>query len=168
MAKALKPRSQKQSAKKAAVKKPVAKKSATAKSETGIKYSDKSGDQPELVPVFNGLKKLLMPYGKGSIAIRGGTGGQITLVSNKPVEIAGKLRKELWFAAALVQRGYVGFYFMPPATEAQKKEIFKPALWKCLKGKSCFHIKKLDAELSAQVEQALEKGYAAYKEKGWL
>ncbi len=163
MAKASKHPSTKTIAKKAA-----SKKSGTAKSETGIKYSDKSGDQPGLVPVFNELKKLLMPYGKDSIAIRGGSGGQIALVSNKPVEIAGKLRKELWFAAAMIQKGYVGFYFMPPASEAEKKEIFKPALWKCLKGKGCFHIKKLDAELAKQVEAALKKGYAVYKGKGWL
>jgi len=70
MAKAAKPVSSK-----AKTRQPVSKKSKPAKTETGIKYSDKSGDQPELIPVFNEIKKLLLPYGKGKINVRGGTGG---------------------------------------------------------------------------------------------
>ena len=166
------------SPKKTAVKKAAAKKNATAKaspqkpaagkSETGIKYSDKSTDQPELVPIFNAIKKMLLPYEKGSIKVRGGSGGQIVLVSDKPVEIAGKKRDELWFAGALVQRGYVGFYFMPVQDASAKKELFKPELLKCLKGKGCFHIKKMDQEIFKQMEEALAKGYRSYKDRGML
>jgi hypothetical protein len=161
MAKATKTASKKTSVQKLAVKK-----SKPVKSETGIKYSDKSGDQPELVPVFNEIKKLLLPYGKDKITIRGGTGGQIVLVNEHPVVIDGKPRDEYWFAAALVQRGYVGFYFMPVKTEKEKKEVFKPELLKCLKGKSCFHIKTIDAVISTQIAAALEKGYAACRKRG--
>jgi hypothetical protein len=163
MAKAVKP-----AAKKAVPAKKASKTSKAGKSETGIKYTDKSPGQPQLMPIFNGIKKLLLPYGKGSIKVRGGSGGQITLVSEKPVEIAGRKRDELWFAAALVQIGYVGFYFMPVYTEAEKKEVFKPELLKCLKGKSCFHIKKFDAEIFKQMEEALDKGYRKHKERGWI
>ncbi len=46
------------------------------KAKTGIKYSDKSGDQPELIPIFDEIKKLMLPYAKGNIKVRGGTGGQ--------------------------------------------------------------------------------------------
>jgi len=52
MAKATRPASSK-----AKTQQPVSKKSKPAKTETGIKYSDKSGDQPELIPVFNEIKK---------------------------------------------------------------------------------------------------------------
>jgi len=162
----------------ATAKKTAVKKNATAKtspqktgdgkSETGIKYSDKCIDQPELVPIFNAIKKLLLPYEKGSIRVRGGTGGQIVLVSDKPVEVGGKKREELWFAGALVQRGYVGFYFMPVQDAAAKKDMFKPELLKCLKGKSCFHIKKMDQAIFKQMEEALAKGYRSYKERGML
>ena len=158
MAKKLKP----------AAKQTVTKKAAASKSGTGIKYADKSGDQPQLIPVFNAIKKLLLPYGKGSIKVRGGTAGQISLVSEKPVEMQGRMRNELWFAAALIQRGYVGFYFMPVQTVSEKKEVFKPDLLKCLKGKSCFHIKKIDAIMLEQIEEALAKGYDKYKERGLL
>ncbi len=151
-----------------AAKKAAPKKAAASKAETGIKYTDKSAGQPELVPIFNRLKKLLLPYEKGSIKVRGGDGGQIILVSDKPVEVNGRKRDELWFAAALVQKGYVGFYFMPVYTRPEIKEIFKPELLKCLKGKSCFHIKKADELIYTQIEEALKKGYLAHKERGWL
>jgi len=135
---------------------------------TGIKYSDKSAGQPALLPIFEAIKKRLLPYGKGSITIRGGDGGQIILVSNKPVEIKGKIRPELWFAAALVQKGYVGFYFMPASTAAEKQAMFAPELLQCLKGKSCFHIKKLDEKLLKEIKISLAKGYKHYQEKGML
>jgi hypothetical protein len=168
MAKAVKPVIKKAMPAKTVLKKSASKKAAKVKSETGIKYTDKSGDQPQLVPVFNAIKKLLLPYEKGSMKIRGGSGGQITLVNEKPVEIDGRKREELWFAGALIQRGYVGFYFMPVHEASEIKEIFKPELLKCLKGKSCFHIKKFDAEIFKQMEEALAKGCLAYKKRGWL
>ena len=151
-----------------AAKKVAPKKAAASKSETGIKYADKSAGQPALVPIFNTIKQLLLPYEKGSIKVRGGEGGQMMLVSEKPIEVNGKKRDELWFAGLLVQKGYVGFYFMPVYTKPELKEIFKPELLKCLKGKSCFHIKKADDVIYAQIKEALKKGYLAHKERGWL
>lgn len=144
-----------------------ASKSASEKS-IGIKYSDKSINQPELVPIFNELVTLLKPYEKGSIKMRGGSEGQISLVSEKEVIINGKKRNEMWFAAALVQKGYVGFYYMPVYGQPEMKKFFKPELLKCLKGKSCFHIKKYDKEIFKQIKEALKKGYKCYLEKGWL
>jgi hypothetical protein len=148
--------------------KPVPKKKAAAKNETGIKYADKSAGQPQLVPIFEEIKKLLMPYEKGTMKIRGGTGGQVGLVSEKKVEIDGRKRDEIWFAGTLVQKGYVGFYFMPVQKEPETKEIFKPELLKCLKGKSCFHIKKFDTVIFKQIKEALEKGYQKYRQRGWV
>ena len=178
MAKAVKPAAKKitpakaakkTAQKKAAVKKVVAKKKTGAeKSGTGIKYEDKSAGQPELVPIFKELKKIMLPYGKGSIKVRGGTGGQMALVSETPVEINGKKRDEWWFGAILIQKGYVGLYFMPVHQVSERKEVFRPELLKCLKGKSCFHIKNYDPEIFKQVEEALAKGYLKHKERGWV
>jgi len=100
--------------------------------------------------------------------MRGGTGGEMVMVSEIPVEIAGRKRDELWFAGIIVQKGYVGFYYMPVYAEPEMKKIFKPELLKCLKGKSCFHIKKYDKEIFSQIKSALKVGYDAYLEKGWI
>jgi hypothetical protein len=151
-----------------AITKKAAPQKAVSKNETGIKYTDKSPGQPGLLPIFEEIKNLLLPYKKGTMQIKGGTGGQITLISKKAVEIEGRKRDEIWFAGALIQKGYVGFYFVPVYSKADIKEVFKPELLKCLKGKSCFHIKKSDKEIFAQIKEALKIGYIKYKERGWV
>jgi hypothetical protein len=168
MAKAIKKAVVKKVAKKVVPKKVAVKKVAEKKTEVKIKYEDKSAGQPELVVVFNELVKLMKPYAKAPIELHGGTGGKIILVSRKPVEIDGRKRDELWFAAALVQKGYVGFYYMPIyGYEGLGKKIH-PELMKCLKGKACFHIKKYDEKLFEQIKEALQLGYDGYKKLGWI
>ncbi|TGL60715.1 DUF1801 domain-containing protein [Leptospira sarikeiensis] len=144
-----------------------AKKKTSKPAKKGIKYQDKSPGQPELVPIFNSLKKLMKPYKKGSIKERGGTGGQYGLVSEMEIEIKGKKKPEVYFAGLLVQKGYVGFYFMPVYAKPEMKRIFQPELLKCLKGKSCFYIKKKDPIIFSQIKDALKLGYEEFKKKGW-
>ena len=133
-----------------------------------IKYSDKSAGQPELIPIFNKLVKLMEPFAKGSIVKSGGEGGQFGLTSKKTVEVGGKKMEEVWFSGLLIQKGYVGFYFMPVYASPELKAELAPELLKCLKGKSCFHIKKADEQIFKQVKDALKKGYDVYKKKGWI
>ena len=76
------------------------------------------------------------------------SGGRAVLISKKPVEILGRKKDELWFAAALVQKGYVSFYYMPVHGDPEVKGLIGPGLLKCLKGKSCFHIKAMMTKFS--------------------
>jgi hypothetical protein len=133
-----------------------------------IKYSDKSSGQPQLVPIFKEIKKMLARYEKGTLKLSGGSRGKVGLVSKKPVEILGRKRDELWFAGALVQKGYVGFYYMPVYGEPSLKKWIKPELLKCLKGKSCFYIKKFDKEIFSQMKEALAIGYKEWHQRGWI
>ena len=73
-----------------------------------------------------------------------------------------------YFASAIIQKGYVGFYFMPVYSTPEMKDLFPPELLSLLKGKSCFHIKKLDKKLLAQVRKALKDGYKLYKTREWV
>jgi hypothetical protein len=125
----------------------------TTKEGIGIKYEDKSAGQPDLGPIFAGIKQLLADFQKESLRLRGGEG---------------RKREELWFASALIQKGYVGFYYMPVYMNEAVRSQLKPELLKCLKGKACFHIKKNDPLLFDQIGEALEIGYACYKKKGWI
>jgi len=166
-------------AKKAAPKKATPKKVATktvkatkpAKKEVtiNIKYADKSAGQPELVIIFEEIKKLIQPYAnKGALKLHAPTGGQLNLVSHKPVEIAGRKRDELWFVSALVQKGYVGFYYMPIYAQKEMAKLFSPEFMKCLKGKACFHIKKNDPVIMEDIKKAIKVGYDGYVKRGWL
>ncbi len=138
------------------------------KNEIGIKYSDKSVGQPEMVKIFKEIKKLFVPYEKGLVSMRGGDGGQVALVSEKELVIDGKKKTEMWFAAALVQKGYVGFYCMPVYADGGTKKLLGAELLNCLKGKTCFHIKKNDSVIFQQIKDALKVGYDYYRKKGWV
>jgi hypothetical protein len=147
--------------------KTTSKKASKKESETRVKYNDKSAGQPELTPIFEAIKKLLLPYEKGTMKLIC-SGGQAVLISKKPVEILGRKRDELWFASALVQKGYVGFYYMPVYGDPTMKQLIEPELLKCLKGKACFHIKKHDKEIFSQIKDALKAGYGLWHKRGWL
>jgi len=162
------PSAKKSVTKKSVTKKSVAKKTVAKKEKPLIKYSDKSKGQPDMVVIFDRIKKLLMAHEKGVLKIHGGEGGQIFLISHKEVEINGKKRPELWFASALIQKGYVGFYYMPVYGYKKLGEQIHPELMKCLKGKACFHIKKNDENLYKQIDEALKLGYEGYKKLGWV
>ncbi len=155
-------------ASKTAVAKKASPQKTAAKNETGIKYADKSAGQPVMTAIFNEIKKLLLPYEKGAIKILGGKDGQIVLVSKKEIVVAGIKKPEVWFASALVQKGYVGFYFMPIYGQPKLGAKLHPDLMKCLKGKSCFHIKKNDADMYHHIKEALKIGYDCYREMGWV
>lgn len=133
-----------------------------------IKYSDKSPGQPQLVPIFEAIKKMLTPYNKGTMILSGGSDGKVGVISKKPVEILGRKRDELWFAGILIQKGYVGFYYMPVYTDPAIKKLIKPELLKFLKGKSCFHIKKFDKAIFLQIKEALAIGYKDWRQRGWV
>lgn len=152
-------------------KKPVSKstsKKVVAGKDRPIKYEDKSPGQPQLIPIFKQLKKLITPYGKGTMVVRGDKPGTYGLWSDKEVELKGRKMPDVYFVGLMVQKGYVGFYFMPVYANPGLKSELHPQLLKCLKGKSCFHIKKNDPELMEQVKQALEIGYEDFKRKGWV
>ena len=122
---------------------------------------------PALLPLFEDLKRLLEPYAD-RLAVRRDEPGYFDLWSEKPVEIDGRKRKELFFAGLIVQKNYVGFYYMPVYTDEEAQGFFGPELLALLKGKSCFYVKKLTPEIESQIEQALAKGFALYESRGWL
>lgn len=82
--------------------------------------------------------------------------------------IEGRKRKEVSFAALIIQKSYVGFYYMPVYVEEDMRNFFPPAILRLLKGKSCFHIKNLTTELLKQIESLLQSGYILYQERGWV
>ena len=161
------PATSKAATKKSSSKK-VSKRASQSKDEIKIKYSDKSTGQPQLIPIFDEIKKMLAPYEKGTMKLFGGSDGKVGLVSKRPVEILGRKRDELWFAGALVQKGYVGFYYMPVYGDPSVKKLIKPELLKCLKGKTCFYIKKPDKEIFSQIKEALAIGYKEWHRRGWI
>ena len=124
----------------------------------------------DLEPIFQRLRGALERYSPPLAARTGTVEGKSDyhLWSEKDVVVDGRPRKEVFFAGLIVQKGYVGLYYMPVYAEPERRELFAPELLKRLEGKSCFHIRRLDDELFGQIEQALANGFALYRERGWV
>jgi len=123
--------------------------------------------EKDLIKIFNRLKKMLKKF-EDPLKPKFDLDSKYDLWSFKDLVIAGRKRKEIYFAGLIIQSKYVGLYYMPIYTDTSLKDVFKPKLLKLLKGKSCFHIKQLDANLEKQIEEALKKGYSLYKKRGWI
>jgi len=122
---------------------------------------------PELIPLFNELKTLLEPYA-AHFTVRRDEPGYYDLWSERDIVIEGRKRTEVFFAGLIIQKSYVGFYFMPVYAETEMTALFGAQLLATLKGKSCFHIRKLTPEIRKQVAEALARGYVLYQERGWI
>lgn len=123
--------------------------------------------QEELVSVFKILKDVLKRY-EDPLKPKVDLDSRYDLWSFRDLEVEGRKRTEISFASLIIQSSYVGFYFMPVYSDNELKQFFDPELLKLLKGKSCFHIKRLTPSLKLHIEEALEKGFALYKSKGWI
>lgn len=121
---------------------------------------------PDLAPVLAKARELLKPYEK-HFTMRDVGGMNCGLYSEKKIESFGRQYDEMFFAGARMNKGAVGFYFMPLYTH-EKEFTLSPELKKLLKGKSCFHLKKEDPEIENELKSLLKQGYECYKKAGWV
>ena len=127
----------------------------------------------ELKKIFDSLKKILEKYSPPfsvktpSEALRNKTSYELT--SYKKVVIAGRPKDEVYFAGLIIQKDYVGFYYMLAyADTPEVRERLKPEFLALMKGKSCFHIKSKDKWILDEVKKALDLGLKYYRQQGWI
>ena len=123
--------------------------------------------ETNLKEIYGRLKKMLKMY-ENPLMPKFDLDSKYDLWSFKDLMFEGRKRKEMYFAGLIIQSSYVGFYFMPVYTDVTIKKFIKPELLNTLKGKSCFHIKKLDDFLELQISEVLDRGYELYKNRGWI
>jgi hypothetical protein len=126
-----------------------------------------------LKTVFNSLYKILSRHSppfkikKGLVRNK----RDLHLIAPKPVAIPGAYGgkpMDKAVTAIIEQKGYIGFYCSPGHVVDGSRTDAPPEMMKFLKGKSCFHISRLDAGLEKEVEGALKAGTKLFKERGWL
>ncbi len=122
---------------------------------------------PELLPLFEELKKLLAPYAS-SFTVKEPEPGRYELWSTANTAPPGKPFYNPYFVGLIIQKSYVGLYYMPIYTDPDISSQIGSALMALLKGKSCFYVKSLSPELREQICDALETGLELYKSKGWV
>ena len=82
---------------------------------------------------------------------------------------AGRKRQRLYFAGAIAHKGYVGFYFQPVYVEPVRTDELVASKLRALRtGMSCFHVKHLDDSVLRDIDTALARGLALYRERGWV
>jgi hypothetical protein len=120
--------------------------------------------------LFHDLESVLRRYSP-PFASQTGTvkhKSDLHLSTSKEVMIAGRKKQSVSFASIILQRDYVGFYFMPIYTCPDLHERLSPVLLRLLRGQNCFHIKEMSPVLHQAIEEALEIGKQCYAENGWL
>ena len=120
-----------------------------------------------LLPLFAEVKALLEPYAQ-RLTVRRDDPGSYDLWSEKDVVVAGREREEVYFAGLIIQKNHVGFYFLPAYADQDLSTVFGADLLATLKGKSCFHLKRLTPALKDQIAAALAAGWRLYEERGWV
>jgi len=121
----------------------------------------------ELQGIFGRLKAVLEKYDP-PLTAKIDRAGRYELWSVKDVVVAGRAKKEVFFASLIVQSDYVGFYFMPVYAASELAAVFSPDLLQLRTGKSCFHVKAVDGRLEKAVAAALRKGLSLYRKRGWV
>lgn len=128
--------------------------------------------EAEKIEIYNKIRALLREYEPPFVAREGKnvSGKQsVELWAKGKYEVNGKQRNEIYFAGLIIQKDYVGFYFMPVySDEVAMRKVSSPDLLRCLKGKSCFYIKTTDAAIMRDIEHALAEGFKIYEQRGWI
>lgn len=70
-----------------------------------------------------------------------------------------------YFASVIPKAKDCRLYFFPIYTDTEAFADISPELRKCLKGKSCFHIKKMDAQLEQDIKAMINTGIEVYRAK---
>jgi hypothetical protein len=85
------------------------------------------------------------------------------LIGNKPMPYGSKkeLVPGIYFCSAVSRKDMVSFYFFPIYFETAGFLELIPNLKKCLKGKTCFNIKKADQVHEKELNALLKKGVGA-------
>lgn len=68
-----------------------------------------------------------------------------------------------YFGSVIPKPNDIRLYYFPIYTHAKKFGWISDELRKCLKGKSCFHFKRLSESLEQEISRMIRKGIDLYK-----
>lgn len=74
----------------------------------------------------------------------------------------------IYFSSVVPKPKDVRFYFFPIYTHKDQIGELPENLKKALKGKSCFHVKKIDEEFETNLKDLIQKSVDVYKADGIL
>lgn len=101
---------------------------------------------------------------------------KVTANTPEKFEVSGTIKTMLgkkevdgiYFASVVPKPKDVRFYFFPTYTHREQIGKLPENLQKALKGKSCFHIKSMDAEFEKNINDLIHKAVKLYQADGLL
>jgi len=127
----------------------------------------KSAAKQDLSALYDELVSLARPFEK-QFAIRQPKPGQYHLWAEGEMELNGKSYKEMFFIGIQTNKSAVVIHYLPLYVDPDLKKRIDPDLVKLLKGKSCFHIKKLDDTLKKSITSSFKIGVDFFRKKNWI
>jgi len=121
----------------------------------------------DLQTVFRTLKGLLRPYAR-ELDVKSDDERRYELEGTKSAVVAGRKRASVYFAGAIIQKHYVGLYFMPVYSHPDEFVHLPERIRKMLKGKSCFYVKDIEPETIEALSEMLAQGFDLYRAEGWI
>lgn len=103
--------------------------------------------------VFAALKAILTPYAP-KMKVLEDKPGRYTLLAG----YSEKLKKDLWFASAVVNKSYVSFHLMPIYMNEPLQATVSPELQKRKQGKACFNFRSVEPNLFRELATLTKKG----------
>lgn len=107
--------------------------------------------------------KELFRKGTPPLAVRKDNENVFEVAGTKEVMQGKQLVDGYYFGSVVPKPKDVRLYFFPIYTHVKEYEDLSPEMRKCLKGKSCFHIKKLSPEMEEEIDGMIQKGVALYQ-----
>ncbi|MCB0521892.1 MAG: hypothetical protein H6577_16515 [Lewinellaceae bacterium] len=119
----------------------------------------------DLTDIQTTLKNLLSVH-VPPLRVRVDSATAFELAGTKPA-MQGKQKVDgYYFATVMPKPKDVRLYFFPIYTHEAAFSGLSEELRKCLKGKSCFHIKRLSSALEEEIRGMVEQGVALYVKEG--
>jgi hypothetical protein len=112
------------------------------------------------------IKSILSEFASANPHIRISANGA-ELSAKKKITIGKKEINGMYLASVKMNKNFSVFYFFPVYSNPKMLAEIPDNLKKCLKGKTCFHIKKDDEEIYRSIKALLNLGLKAYKKMGW-
>ncbi|MEZ4918259.1 MAG: hypothetical protein R2792_04050 [Saprospiraceae bacterium] len=121
----------------------------------------------DLYEIQQALREVLLKQ-TPPLQARVDTPDQLEMAGTKEV-MQGKQKVDGHYFASIIPKAKdIRFYFFPIYTHATEFPPLSDSLKKALKGKSCFHIKKLDQDQLNEISQLVEMGVSFFERDGLI
>jgi len=115
-------------------------------------------DVSEIQEILKSILKAQVP----TLRVRKDEPTVLEMCGTKEV-MQGKQKVDGYYFASIVPKPKdIRFYYFPIYTHVSEFSL-SDDLQKALKGKSCFHIKKLSAKMEKEIDEMVKKGIEIYK-----